>query len=378
MAKYIFNEEERAALDAGERWFADITKDELIGLISALGNYFGSWIEEAPGSTLESPTLRNDAHRRLSLNAFKPSRNRQSTNHQVFDEKEQRHVGSTGYECITKNELVQLLTALGEYSSLAEPLDFTTIHTGTVRMITAHNALLDFRNQRFKRREFHEKLCNAHDIESYAYWLLNLSSIIGISIVIVSKLEILTKEIIHLYKKHSMKRTDLEKYLVSSKKGSEFLLNCLNQEYKKYRMERTDLEKYLVSSKKDSEFLLNCLNQATKYSNSPKKNTELNIKNFTKEPAIIKFLEYSELELSTAIDINVSAASNLETSTKKITQLYEEHKMTRTDLEKYLNSVQEISKNILEILEKADNFLYNSKQAVAKEKWSRLELNLAN
>jgi len=165
MAKYIFNEEEREQLSMRENvgWFADITKDELIGLISALGNYFiRRMAEEAPGPTLESPTLRNDAHRRLYLSAFKPSRNIQSTNHQVFDEKEQRDLAlykySMGYERITKNELVQLLTALGEYSSLADPLDFTTTYPGTVRMITAHNALLDFRNQRFKQREFHERL----------------------------------------------------------------------------------------------------------------------------------------------------------------------------------------------------------------------------
>ncbi len=52
---------------------------------------------------------------------------------------------------------------------------------------------------------------------------------VGIGVSAASKLETLTKEISYLYENHKMKRADLEKYLTSSRKGSELLLKNLSR-----------------------------------------------------------------------------------------------------------------------------------------------------
>jgi len=168
-------------------------------------------------------------------------------------------------------------------------------------------------------------------IDTYAYQLLELNTPIGVSISAASKLETLNKEITNLYKDHKMKRADLEKYLISAKKVSELLLMYLSE--------------------------------AAKHSNSPQRNTELILKNLkTTKLAVVELFSYSLSKLITAASISVSAASKLETLTKEITQLYEEHTIKRADLEKYLNSSQKISKHILEILGKAAELVHSSKQ----------------
>ncbi|MBE9561864.1 MAG: response regulator, partial [Proteobacteria bacterium] len=83
-------------------------------------------------------------------------------------------------------------------------------------------------------------------------------------------------------------------------------------------------------------------------------------------------------EINTPVGIGVTAASRLETLTKEIVYLYENSKMKRADLDKYLESTQKGSNLILKNLTRAADLIQSFKQVAvdqAGEQQRTFELN---
>ena len=77
----------------------------------------------------------------------------------VFSEEEQftvsHHNYASGHANLTKQELVEFLEVLAQYSLRApQPEQIFVPHQGLVRMIHAHNAVVVFRDRPFTAEEF--------------------------------------------------------------------------------------------------------------------------------------------------------------------------------------------------------------------------------
>jgi hypothetical protein len=147
--------------------YAAITKPQLVGLLTALGEYairVGIYQRAVMGTVLSDPEL---AEKRRALVGFYSRRrdtsNTASSGQLVFHAQERGalslHKYVRGCEDIRKREVLVLLEALGRYSLDAPRIEqvFGPLR-GLVRTIHAHNALVRFRDKPFTQDEFAESV----------------------------------------------------------------------------------------------------------------------------------------------------------------------------------------------------------------------------
>jgi len=145
------------------RPYLAITRAQLVGLLSALGEYairVGLKPWPLDGKDKSDPEI---AWRCCAVVAFYwwdyPRRNPRPPGEFVFDEADRRNLARHKYvggnEGITKEETVRFLEALGRYTAIAHSFQqYFGEFEGHVRAIHAHNALLSFRERPFTQEEF--------------------------------------------------------------------------------------------------------------------------------------------------------------------------------------------------------------------------------
>jgi hypothetical protein len=160
----IFDSRERESLKTNQyvRPYAAITKPQLVGLLTALGEY-AIRVGTKPvvmGMVSSDPELA-EKHRALVgfYSRRRDTSNTASSGQFVFDAPERSalslHKCVRGCEDISKPEVLVLLEALERYSLNAPRIEqvFGPL-TGLVRTIHAHNALVRFPDKPFTRDEF--------------------------------------------------------------------------------------------------------------------------------------------------------------------------------------------------------------------------------
>ena len=164
----VFELRERESLKTNQylRPYAAITKPQLVGLLTALGEYAireGMHQLAVMGTVSSDPDL---AEKHRALVGFY-SRRRDTSNtvssQFVFDARERSklslHKYVRGCQDLTKREVVLLLEALERYSLNAPRIEQVFgPFTGLVRTIHAHNALVRFRDKPFTQDEFAESV----------------------------------------------------------------------------------------------------------------------------------------------------------------------------------------------------------------------------
>lgn len=174
----VFDAGERAVLAADPEMhpYADIRKDQVLGLLAALGEYgmrFGP--EIAPDHVVTEP-IAVQAHRTLLRfytegrpspdsrpRRLRPRVQRSGSDAPVFNAEEQKQLAHDtsvgGHEALSKGDLLELLEALTMYErdawfmELPQPVvQFTT------RLAHSHNALLVFSHAPFTADDFSRSL----------------------------------------------------------------------------------------------------------------------------------------------------------------------------------------------------------------------------
>lgn len=165
----IFELRERDSLETNQyvRPYATITKSQLVGLLTALGEYAvrvgmtPSWVM---GTVSSDPEL---AEQHRALVGFHrrqhDTSNTASSGQFVFDARERNtlslHKYVRGCEDLSKREVLGLLEALTRYSLKAPRIEQVFgPFTGLVRSIHAHNALVSFRDKPFTQEEFQKSV----------------------------------------------------------------------------------------------------------------------------------------------------------------------------------------------------------------------------
>lgn len=161
-------EQESLKTDPWVRPYAAITKNQLVGLLTALGEYaVRAWMMDLPtvmGMVATDPQF---AEKRRALVGFRrPQRDTSDTASSgqfVFGGRERStlslHKYVRGSENLSKREVLGLLDALGQYSLNAPRIEQVLgPFTGFVRLIHAHNALVSFRDKPFTQDEFAESV----------------------------------------------------------------------------------------------------------------------------------------------------------------------------------------------------------------------------
>jgi hypothetical protein len=165
----VFESRERESLKTNQylRPYAAITKPQLVGLLTALGEY-AIRVGTKPvvmGTVSSDPEL-GEKHRALVgfYSRRRNTSNTASSGQFVFDARERSilslHKYVRGCEDLSKSEVLVLLEALERYSLNAPRIEqvFGPL-TGLVRTIHAHNALVSFRAKPFTQDEFAESVC---------------------------------------------------------------------------------------------------------------------------------------------------------------------------------------------------------------------------
>jgi len=147
--------------------YAAITKPQLVGLLTALGEYAiraEAYQRAVMGPVSSDPELA-EKHRTLVgfYSRRRATSNTASSGQFVFDAQERSalslHKYVRGGEDISKREVLGLLEALERYSLNAPRIEQVFgPFTGLVRVIHAHNALLRFRDKPFTQEEFAESV----------------------------------------------------------------------------------------------------------------------------------------------------------------------------------------------------------------------------
>ena len=166
----IFEPWERESLktDAYMRPYASVTKTQLVGLLTALGEYAARAVMmDSPtvmGTVVTDPQL---TEKRRALVGFRrpqhDTSDTASSGQFVFYARERStlslHKYVRGSEHLSKREVLGLLEALGRYSLNAPRIEQVIgPFTGLVRLIHAHNALVNFRDKPFTQDEFAESV----------------------------------------------------------------------------------------------------------------------------------------------------------------------------------------------------------------------------
>jgi hypothetical protein len=165
----VFEPQEQESLKSNQyvRPYAAITKSQLVGLLTAFGEYairVGIYQEAVMRPVLSDPELLERHHALVNFySRLLFTRHTASIGQFVFDAQERSalslHKYVRGCEGISKLEALVLLEALERYSLNAPRIEqFFGPFTGLVRTIHAHNALVRFRDRRFTQDEFAESV----------------------------------------------------------------------------------------------------------------------------------------------------------------------------------------------------------------------------
>jgi hypothetical protein len=163
----IFEPQEQESLKTNQyvRPYAAITKAQLVGLLSALGEYAcraGLYELAVRGAVSSSPESAEKNRALLDFRGWSDTSNALSCQ-LVFDTQERTTLSldkyAGGYVGVSKRDVLNLLEALERYSLSAPRIEqvFGPM-VGLVRMIHAHNALVRFREKPFTQDEFGESV----------------------------------------------------------------------------------------------------------------------------------------------------------------------------------------------------------------------------
>ncbi|MDM8568901.1 response regulator, partial [Thiotrichales bacterium HSG1] len=165
---------------------------------------------------------------------------------------------------------------------------------------------------------------------------------------------------------------------ITERRLAELEREKFNQQLLKLNQELEDYSHTLEERVSERTFKLEEAKQAAENALQQLKTTQEQLVESAKMAELGNLVAGVAHEINTPVGIGVTAASRLETLTKEIVNLYENNKMKRADLDKYLGSTQKGSDLILKNLTRAADLIQSFKQVAvdqAGEQQRTFELN---